>query len=305
MPRALWKGAISFGLVHVPVSLYPASRSEGLSFDMIDKRDFSPIGYKRYNKRTGDEISRENIVKGYEYAKGEYVIITDEDFKQANVEATQTVDIVAFVDAAAVAPYFYDTPYYLEPGKRGEKGYTLLREVLRRTGRIGIANVVIRSRQHLAALIPVDRVLLMNTLRWANEIRSMADLTLPEAGAGEVSEKELSMAERLVDDMTDDWKPEQFKDTYTSDLMARIDQRIKAGETHLVTPESGDAAEPRRGAEVIDLVSMLRRSLESKGKTSDAADETDAGQERPKRAAARKSPSRVAAKKAPAQRKRA
>src|SRR6185436_9586156 len=198
MPRALWKGGISFGLVHIPVSLYPASRSEGLSFDMIDKRDFSPIGYKRYNKTTGKDVERQNIVKGYEYEKGEYVVVTDEDFKQANVKATQTVEIVAFVDAGAIAPYYYDTPYYLEPGKRGEKGYTLLREVLKRTGHIGVANVVIRSRQHLAAVIPVDRVLVMNTLRWANEIRSLAELTLPEGAKG-LTEKELAMAERLVD----------------------------------------------------------------------------------------------------------
>jgi len=306
MPRALWKGAISFGLVHVPVSLYPASRSEGLSFDMIDKRDFAPIGYKRYNKRTGEEISRENIVKGYEYSKGEYVIITDEDFKQANVEATQTVEIVAFVDAADVAPYFYEAPYYLEPGKRGEKGYTLLREVLKRTGRIGIASVVIRSRQHLAAVIPVDRVLLLNTLRWANEIRSMADLTLPDAGMNDLSDKELAMAERLVEDMAGEWKPEQFKDTYTDDLMARIEQRIKAGETHVITPESDEGAEPRRGAQVIDLVSMLRRSLEQKGKAANDDEESGEGrQERGKRAAARKSPSRVTSRKPAAQRKRA
>ena len=305
MPRALWKGAISFGLVHVPVSLYPASRSEGLSFDMIDKRDFAPIGYKRYNKRTGEEISRENIVKGYEYSKGEYVIITDEDFKQANVEATQTVEIVAFVDAADVAPYFYEAPYYLEPGKRGEKGYSLLREVLKRTGRIGIANVVIRSRQHLAAVIPVDRVLVLNTLRWSNEIRSMADLTLPESGMAGVSEKELAMAERLVEDMAADWEPEQYKDTYTDDLMARIEQRIKAGETHVITPASEEGAEPRSGAQVIDLVSMLRRSLEKKGKAAnDDGEGGESGKDRPKRAAARKSPSRVAARK-PAQRKRA
>jgi DNA end-binding protein Ku len=306
MPRALWKGAISFGLVHVPVSLYPASRSEGLSFDMIDKRDFSPVGYKRYNKHTGEEISRENIVKGYEYSKGEYVIITDEDFKQANVEATQTVEIVAFVDAAAVAPYFYEAPYYLEPGKRGEKGYTLLREVLKRTGRIAIANVVIRSRQHLAAVIPVDRVLLLNTLRWSNEIRSMADLTLPEAGMNGVTDKELAMAERLVEDMADEWKPEQYKDTYTDDLMARIEQRIKAGQTHVVTPESEGAGEPRRGAEVIDLVSMLRRSLDQKGKAANEDESSDATKERPRRAAARsKSPSRLPGRKAATHRKRA
>jgi DNA end-binding protein Ku len=299
MPRALWKGAISFGLVHIPVSLYPASRSQGLSFDMIDKRDFAPVGYKRYNKRTGEEIPREHIVKGYEYSKGEYVIISDEDFKQANVEATQTVEIVAFVDAAAIAPFFYDTPYYLEPGKRGEKGYTLLREVLNRTGRVGIANVVIRSRQHLAALIPVGRMLVMNTLRWADEIRSMADLDLPEAGTGEVSEKELSMAERLVDGMSDEWTPGKYKDTYTGDLMARIEDRVKAGETHVITPESDETHEPRRGAEVIDLVSMLRRSLEQKENSKAAHDEKASGEttaERPKRAAARKAPSRISSK---------
>jgi len=305
MPRALWKGAISFGLVHVPVSLYPASKSEGISFDMIDKRDFAPVGYKRYNKKTGEEIERENIVKGYEYEKGEYVVITDEDFKQANVQATQTVDIVSFVDAASVAPYYCDTPYYLEPGKRGEKGYVLLREVLKRTGRIGIANVVIRSRQHLAALIPVGNMLLLDTLRWSNEIRSMADLNLPEAGQGDLSDKELAMAERLVDDMTEKWKPEQYKDTYSDDLMKRIEKRIKAGETHAITPTSEDGAQPRQGAEVIDLVSLLRRSLDRQGKAANDEDEVDTVQERPKRAAARKSPSRLAGKKAGAQRKRA
>lgn len=305
MPRALWKGAISFGLVHVPVSLYPASKSEGISFDMIDKRDFAPVGYKRYNKSTGEEIERENIVKGYEYEKGEYVVITDEDFKQANVKATQTVEIVGFVDAASVAPYYYDTPYYLEPGKRGEKGYTLLREVLRRTGRIGIANVVIRSRQHLAALIPVDRMLVMNTLRFANEIRSMAELNLPEAGEGDLRENELTMGERLVDDMTEKWNPEQYKDTYSDDLLKRIEQRVEAGETHAVAAASEDQSEPRKGAEVIDLVSLLRRSLDKKGTAANDAKAEEAPEERPKRAAARKPSSRLSGARKTPQRKRA
>lgn len=304
MPRALWKGAISFGLVHVPVSLYPASRREGLSFDMIDKRDFSPVGYKRYNKRTGDEVAMENIVKGYEYEKGEYVVVTEEDFKQANVQATQTVEIVTFVDAASVGPYFYDTPYYLEPGKRGEKGYTLLREVLRRTGRIGIANVVIRSRQHLAALVPFDRMLILNTLRFANEIRSFSELNLPEAGAGELRENELAMAERLVEDMSEAWTPENYKDTYSEDLMARIEGRIQAGETHTITREATETHEPPRGAEVIDLVSLLRKSLDRKGKTAPPPEPEGEIEERPKRAAARKSPSRLSGKK-PGSRKRA
>jgi DNA end-binding protein Ku len=304
MPRVLWKGAISFGLVHVPVSLYPATRSEGLSFDMIDKRDFAPIGYKRYNKKTGEDIERENIVKGYEYEKGEYVVVTDEDFKQANVEATQTVDIVAFVEAAALAPYYYDTPYYLEPGKRGEKGYTLLREVLRRTGRVGIANVVIRSKQHLAALIPLERMLLMNTLRFAHEIRPASELNLPDEGLNGLSEKEVAMAERLVDDMTEKWDATKYKDTYTDDLMAQIEKKIKSGETHAITPASPDEAEPRRGAEVIDLVSLLRRSLEKKGKGGAESAQADAPAREQKRAAAGKPASRLA-KKAPAQRKRA
>ena len=303
MPRALWKGGISFGLVHVPVALYPASRSDSFSLDMLDKRDFSPIGYKRYNKNTGEEVSRENIIKGYEYEKGEYVVLSEEDFRLANVKATQTVDIIGFVEAEAVAPYYFETPYYLEPGKRGEKGYTLLREVLRRTGRVGIANVVIRTRQVLAAVVPLERVLVLNTLRYAHEIRPVAELALPEAGNAGLSDKELAMAERLVDDMTEDWNPEQYKDTYYDDLMARIEEKVKAGETHLLPPESKEAAaEPRRGAEVIDLVSLLRQSLEKKGKPSEAANEDEA--ERPKRAAARKPSSRIAGKKTP-QRKRA
>ncbi|MGE5523494.1 MAG: Ku protein, partial [Rhodospirillaceae bacterium] len=267
MPRALWKGAISFGLVHVPVSLYPATRSEGISFDMLDKRDFAPVGYKRYNKRSGEEVPWNEIVKGYEYEQGQYVVVTEEDFKQANVEATQTVEILSFVDAAVVAPYYFETPYYLEPGKRGEKGYALLREVMVRTKRIGIAQVVIRSRQHLAALLPVERMLVLNTLRYANEIRDAKDLTFPEAGkAAGISDKELQMAERLVEDMSDTWDPAQYKDTYHDDLMARIEAKIKSGQTHVVTPEGEERAEAPPSAEVIDLAALLRRSLERKGR---------------------------------------
>lgn len=267
MPRVLWKGAISFGLVHVPVSLYPATRSESMSFDMLDKRDFAPVGYKRYNKKSGEEVPWNDIVKGYEYEEGQYVVVTDEDFRQANVKATQTVEIVSFVEAGTVAPYYFETPYYLEPGKRGEKGYALLRDVLARTGRIGIAQVVIRSRQHLAALMPVERMLVLNTLRYADEIRDTKELTFPEVGkASGVTDKELQMAERLMEDMSEPWKPGQYKDTYHDDLMARIEQKIKSGETHVVTPEGEEPAEAPQSAEVIDLAALLRRSLERKGR---------------------------------------
>jgi DNA end-binding protein Ku len=295
MPRPLWKGAISFGLVHVPVSLYPASRSEGLTFDMLDKRDFGPIGYRRVNKKTGEEVPRENIVKGYEYAKGEYVLVTDEDFREANVKATQTVEIMGFVDAKAVPPYYFDTPYYLEPGRRGEKGYTLLREVLLRTGRIAVAQVVIRSRQRLAAVIALERVLVLNTLRYESEIRAASELALPAAGTGDVSDRELAMAERLVDDMTEAWRPGQYSDTYRNDLMARIEARIARGDIHaLASPRSGEAGEGG-GAEVIDLMSLLRRSLEKTGGPAEPQEEASGQALRAKRAAARRPPSRAAA----------
>lgn len=299
MPRVLWKGAISFGLVHIPVSLYPGTRTENLSFDMLDQRDFAPVGYKRYNKRTGDEVPWNEIVKGYEYEEGQYVVVTDEDFKQANVKATQTVDIVGFVEANAVAPYYYETPYYLEPGKRGEKSYALLRDVLVRTGRIGIAQVVIRSRQHLAALLPVERMLVLNTLRYANEVRETGELKLPETGKGAgITDKELQMAERLVADMSETWDPQRYHDTYRGDLMARIEEKIRSGQTRVVAAPGEEPAQPQT-AEVIDLAALLRRSLEQKGRKPGAPDaETDA---QPRRAAARKSAS---TRTAPAPRKR-
>ncbi|HEX3062312.1 MAG TPA: Ku protein, partial [Usitatibacter sp.] len=169
MPRELWKGAIQFGLVNIPVSLFPAEDRQELSFTMLDRRDMQPVGYKRYNKSTGDEVAFEDIVKGYELDDGRYVTLDKEDFKRANVEATQTVEITGFVDAGAIPPYYLESPYYLAPGKHGAKGYALLREVLERTGKVAVANVVIRTRQHIATVYPHDKVLVLNTLRYRNE----------------------------------------------------------------------------------------------------------------------------------------
>jgi DNA end-binding protein Ku len=266
MPRVVWKGAITFGLVHIPVNLYPGSTASALDFDLLDKRDFAPIGYRRVNKRTGKEVGLDDTVKGYEYEDGRYVVMSEEDFKRANVKATQTVDIQAFVDGAEIPAHHFDTPYYLEPGKRGEKGYALLRETLRKTGRVGVANVVLRARQHLAVVMPIDRLLLLNTLRFAGEIRPVSKLRLPGLNLKQlgVSSKEMEMAARLVGDMTERWKPEAFKDTYRSDLLARIRQKVKTHKTHEVTePAAGEA--PRRSAEVIDLMAALRKSLDRKG----------------------------------------
>ncbi len=278
MPRAVWKGAIAFGLVHVPVTLYPAAGASRLDLDLLDRRDFAPVGYQRVNKRTGETVAADDIVKGYEYEDGQYVVVGEEDFRLANVEATQTVDLLAFVDAAEIPPLFFDTPYYLEPGRRGEKTYALLRETLRRTGRVGLATVVLRTRQHLAALIPVEAALVLNTLRFADEVRPQSALQLPEDDLTElgVSRRELEMAERLVESMVEPWAPEQYRDTYRDDLMARIEQKIRAGKTHVVSEPGAPAEEAAEGGEVVDLMAMLKRSLET-GRPRGTSDKTRAG----------------------------
>lgn len=260
MPRVLWKGAISFGLVHIPVSLHSAEKRNTLDFTLLDRRDFAPVGYKRVNKQTGEEVPWDQIVKGYEYEEGRYVALSEEDFKRANVEATQTVDILSFVDAADISPVYFDTPYYLSPGKRGEKGYALLRETLRRSGQAAIANVVIRTRQYVAVLLPVGPLLVLNTLRYADEIRSTDDLELPEDA--KASAREVDMALRLVKEMSEKWQPEKYRDTYREDILARIEKKVKAGETREVAePEKGEAEPKAKGAEIIDLMALLKRSV--------------------------------------------
>jgi DNA end-binding protein Ku len=274
MARGLWKGAISFGLVNVPVELYSAQeRSSELDMTMLDKRDLSPVGYKRVNKASGKEVPWDEVVKGYEYEDDKYVVLSEEDFRRANPEAAKTVDIQAFVELESIAPQFFDTPYYLIPGKRGEKAYALLRETLKKAGKAGIATVVIRTKQYLAALIAQEELLILNTLRYADELKEVSELKIPEA---KVTSKELDMAMRLVDDMADEWKPEKYKDTYRHDLMKRIEEKVKAGETEEITePEKEERA--AKGADVIDLMSLLKKSVEKKGK--------EEKREKPRRAA--------------------
>jgi DNA end-binding protein Ku len=265
MARGLWKGAISFGLVNVPVELFSAEkRSSELDLTMLDKRDLSPVGYKRYNKATGEDVPWAEIVKGYQYEDDKYVVLSDEDFRRANVEASKTVDIQAFVDLKEIPPLHFETPYYLAPGKRGEKAYALLRDAMKKSGKAGIATVVIRTRQYLAAVIPQDDVLLMDTLRYADEIRAIEELGMPKGALHHnASAKEIDMALRLIDDMSEKWQPEKFKDTYRGDLMARIKEKIKQGETEEITaPEKGEK-EPAR-ADVIDLMALLKKSVEKK-----------------------------------------
>ena len=266
MPRGLWKGAISFGLVNVPVELHSAKkRSSELDMTMLDKRDLAPVGYKRVNKSSGKEVAWGDVVKGYEYRDDKYVVLSDEDFRRANPEAAKTVDIQAFVELADIAPQYFETPYYLVPGKRGEKAYALLRETLRKSGKAGIATVVIRTKQYLAALIAQEDLLVLNTLRYHDELKKASEFDVPGA---KVTAKELDMAMRLVDDMGDAWQPEKYKDTYRDDLLKRIEEKVKAGQTEEITEPQKEAKE--RTADVIDLMSLLKKSVEQKGKPKPA-----------------------------------
>ena len=268
MARGLWKGAISFGLVNVPVELHSAQkRSAELDLTMLDKRDMAPVGYKRVNKSTGKEVPWEDVVKGYEYEDDKYVVLSEEDFRRANPEAARTVDIVAFVDVDDIAPLYFDTPYYLAPGKRGEKAYALLRDAMAKAGKAGIASVVIRTKQYLAALLAQDDALVLNTLRYGKELKTAEDLGIPEKLKGhKPTAKELDMAKRLIDDMADDWKPGEYHDTYHEDLLKRIEAKVKAGETEeLTAPEKGENA--AKSAEVLDLMSLLKKSVEGGAKT--------------------------------------
>jgi len=285
MPRSLWKGAISFGLVNIPVILYSAENRNSFDLTMLDRRNMKPVGFKRYNKDTGKEVTWDQIVKGYEYEKERYVVLTDEDFRRANVEATQTVDIVNFVQAEEIAPTAFETPYYLAPDKRGEKGYALLRETLKKTGKVAIATVVIRTRQYIAALIPWNDVIVLNTLRYANELRPSKDLEIPTKSlkAAGVTSRELDMATKLVEEMSDAWKPGQYKDTYHDDLMRLINKRIKSGQTEVIASPSEEEEEKKPGkADVIDLMALLKRSVQRSGKPKRSA-------HKPERHASRKS----------------
>ena len=265
MPRALWKGAITFGLVHIPVGLYPAASRDELDFDWLDRRDMAPVGYKRFNKETGKEVQRENIVRGLKHQDGRYVVLSDDDIRSANVKSTQTVDIVAFVDAGEIDVTYFDTPYFLAPLARGEKVYALLREALKREHKVGIAHVVIQTRQHLAAVIPAERVLMLNTLRWATEVRSTKELDLPDGGlkASGIRDQELRMATELVKKMTERWNPAQYHDSFRDDILKLARRKVAKGQLKVIaTSEEGETKQPT--AKIIDLTELLKQSLGSR-----------------------------------------
>jgi DNA end-binding protein Ku len=261
-PRTLWKGAISFGLVHIPVALHSATDDKGIDFDWLDKRSMDPVGYKRVNKRTGKEIDKENIVKGIETDDGSYVVLTDDEIKAAYPRTTQTIEIEAFVPLQELPFVYLDRPYYLAPVGKSEKVYVLLRETLLKTGRVGVSRVVIQTKQHLAAVIPSGPALILNLLRWGDAIRSWDGLNLPKPGTKEVGlkEREIEMAGQLVDEMTVRWDPNQFHDTFTEEVMKLVKKKVEAGQTETVTePE----AQEKMGtpSNIVDLTELLQKSL--------------------------------------------
>ncbi|MBY4800667.1 Ku protein [Burkholderia cepacia] len=302
MARMIWKGAISFGLVHVPVQLFPATRTVKPSFRLLDRRSMDPVGYRQINKRTGREVTREDIVRGYEYEKERYVVLTDDEIRAANPESTQTVDIVTFVDEGAVSFLYLDTPYYLVPDRKGEKVYALLRDALKDSGKIGIAHVVMRDRQHLGALIPVGPLLALDTLRWQEELRPLDELSVPagDAKRAGVSARELAMAKKLIDDMSGSWTPDEYHDTFRDDILDLVERKVRAGRIEEI--EDRPAQTGRAASNVVDLTELLKRSLKGGGaRAAEADNEGDAGATASSRAAgARRKPAAKAPAKAPA-----
>jgi len=261
--RAIWKGAISFGLVNIPIALYPATRSEELKFRLLRASDQSPVNYKRVAEADGKEVPWDQIVKGYEYEKGKFIILKDEDFQRVDIEATQTVDIIHFVNLAEVNPIFFHKPYYMEPQKGGDKAYVLLREALESSGKIAIAKVVIKTRQHLAAVKPQEKGLMLELMHFATELLDIDEYKLPDTKA--VGKKELQMARALVDSMSREWQPEEYVDEYRKGLEKVIEEKITKGEEATPAP-----VKRKKPTNVIDLVSVLQESLNQSGGTKKA-----------------------------------
>jgi len=257
--RAIWKGAISFGLVNIPIALYSATRSEEVRFRLLRAGDLSPVNYKRVAESDGKEVPWDKIVKGYEYEKGKFVVLKDEDFRRVDIEATQTVDIASFVKLDEVNPIFFHKPYYMEPQKGGDKAYVLLRDALRASGKIAIAKVVIKTRQHLAAVKPQGKGLMLELMHFASELIDIDEFKLPESK--ETGKKELQMAQALIDSMSDEWKPEEYVDEYRAAIEKVIEEKLEHGDESAPKP-----ARKQKATNVIDLVSVLQKSLDQSGR---------------------------------------
>ncbi|HZX69812.1 MAG TPA: Ku protein [Rhodanobacter sp.] len=269
MARPIWTGTLSFGLLNVPVSLMSGQRSVDLHFRMLDSRSNTPVRYERVNAETGEEVPWKEIVKAFEYAKGSYVVLEPEDIKSAASEGREAVEVEAFVDAGSIGPEYFEKPYILVPGKKAEKGYVLLRETLKRTGKIGIARVVIRTREYLSAVMPRDDALMLVLLRYPQELVDVDEYKIPQGAASQyrISAKEIGMAEQLIGSMSDEWKPGDYRDEFRDRLRKVIEKRMKS--KGVVTPpaeEEGDVPE-NASTNVVDFMALLKQSLDSKKRT--------------------------------------
>jgi DNA end-binding protein Ku len=280
MARAIWKGSISFGLVNIPIALYPATRREELKFRLLRKGDLSPVNYKRIAEKDGKEVPWDQIVKGYEYEKGEYVVLKDEDFERVDLEATQTVDIQDFVDQEEIDPMFFYKPYYLEPQKGGDKAYALLRDALKDSNKVGIAKVVIKTRQYLAGVKPEDGALVLELMHFADELADPGKLHVPKKT--EVGKREVNMAKSLIDSMSSKWNPEKYRDDYGEALMEVIEEKVEAGGKE-IEEKPKKAFKPTK---IIDLVSVLQKSLEQTGAKKKATAKSRRKQKQPAKKAA-------------------
>lgn len=286
--RAIWKGSISFGLVNIPIALYPATHTEELRFRLLRAKDLSPVNYKRVAEVDGKEVSWDEIVKGYEYEKGKFVVIKEDDFKRVDIEATQTVDIINFVELEEVNPVFFHKPYYMEPQKGGDRAYVLLREALESTGKIGIAKVVIKTRQHLAAIKPQEDGLMLELMHFAAELRDVEDFRQPREA--KVAKKELDMAKALISSMSEKWDPEAYKDDYREALEHMIEDKIKHPDK-----EPAKKAAKKRPSNVIDLVAVLQESMREGSKKTAKGKKTGGSASKKKPAAKKRTKSRAAA----------
>ena len=258
--RAIWKGSISFGLVNIPIALYPATRKEELKFRLLRAKDHSPVNYKRVAEKDGKEVPWDEIVKGYEYEKGKFVVLNEKDFQRVDLEATQTVDLQDFVDLEEIDPMYFYKPYYLEPQKGGDKAYVLLREALADGKKVGIAKVVIKTRQYLAGVKALKHALVLELMHFADELLDAEKLKVPKKQ--EVGKREKEMAEALVKSMSSKWDPEKYHDDYREALMEVIEEKVESGGKEIEEKPK----EKKPSTKVIDLVAVLQESLaQSKG----------------------------------------
>jgi DNA end-binding protein Ku len=272
MPRSIWKGAISFGLVNIPVALYSAESRQELRFNQLDRTSGHRVRQQRVDEETGEVVEWQDIVRGYDMGDGRYVVLSDEDIAGANAKATQTVDILGFVKADEIDVTYFDKPYYLGPTGAGKKGYALLRDVLRSSDRVAIATVVIRTKQYLAAVFARGPVMVLEVLRYAYELREPADIDVPgdDLEALGLKKPEIAMAQQLVDAMTETWRPEEYRDTFRDDVLRMIEEKAAAGEPAATAP--GAKERPAGEGQVVDIMALLKRSIAE-------ARETQAGDE--------------------------